>query len=48
VFDSWKKCKANLAEGLKRKLTPAQRKVRLVNGRKRKLAATVMAASKSY
>ena len=24
-FDSWKKCKANLSEGLAKKLTPAQR-----------------------
>lgn len=29
VFDSWKKCKANLSDALAKKLTPAQREVRL-------------------
>lgn len=32
LFDSWKKCKANLAEGLSKKLTPAQRLAFLCNG----------------
>lgn len=32
LFDSWKKCKANLADSLVKKLTPAQRLAFLCNG----------------
>ena len=32
LFDSWKKCKANLADGLSKKLQPAQRLAFLSNG----------------
>lgn len=32
LFDSWKKCRANLAESLAKKLTPRQRRAFLFNG----------------
>ena len=32
LFDSWKKCKSTLSDGLSKKLTPAQRLAFLTNG----------------